>query len=223
MLKRKFLGNLRVSHHKNTADMAPVRIPTPKEVLLPMDQHIGALATPVVKIGDQVLVGQLVAEAVGAVSANVYASVSGKVLKIEDYLLANGKTVAAIRIESDGEMTPVEGLAPLSVTDLDSLLNACQNAGIVGMGGAGFPTSAKLAALKNGNIHTVLINGAECEPYLTSDTRTMLDETELVYEGIKLLQATAPTVKNFVIGIEKNSPSALRLFAILPRMTPPLP
>ena len=210
MFKKKILGNLRISHHKNTADLAPVRIPLPKEILLPVSQHIGAPATPVVKVGDEVRVGQLVAEASGAVSANVYASVSGKVLKIEDYLLANGKTVAAIRIESDGEMTPLEGIVPPTVTDVDSLLDACQHAGIVGMGGAGFPTSAKLAALKNGNIHTVLINGAECEPYLTSDTRTMLDETELVYEGIKLLQATAPTVKNFVIGIEKNKPECIK-------------
>ncbi len=131
MFKKKTLGNLRISHHKNTADMAPVRMPAPKEILLPMDQHIGAPATPVVKAGDAVRVGQLVAEASGAVSAPIYSSVSGKVLKIEDSLSANGRTVPAIRIESDGEMTPVEGSAPVSVTDLDSLLDACRRSGIV--------------------------------------------------------------------------------------------
>ena len=130
MLKRKFLGNLRVSHHKNTADMPPVRINTPKEVLLPMDQHIGALATPVVKVGDQVLVGQLVAEASGAVSAPIYASVSGKVLKIEDLLRANGKTVPAIRIESDGEMTVCPELTAPVVNDLDSLIDAARKSGV---------------------------------------------------------------------------------------------
>ena len=169
MFKRKFLGNLRISHCKNTADMAPVKMTAPAQVLLPMDQHIGAPATPVVKVGDEVRVGQLVAEASGTVSAPVYASVSGKVIKIEEVLSANGKTVQAIRIESDGEMTPFEGLVPPTVTDLDSLLDACKKSGIVGLGGAGFPTAVKLSALKKGTIHTVIINGAECEPLLYTD------------------------------------------------------
>ena len=210
MLKRKFLGNLRITHHKNTADMAPVRITPPKEVLLPMDQHIGALATPVVKVGDEVRVGQLVAEASGKISASIYASVSGKVTKIEDILRANGKTVPAIRIESDGEMTVYENITAPTVTDLDSLLDATRKSGIVGLGGAGFPTAVKLEALKKGNIHTVVFNGAECEPYITSDARTMLDESGFVYEGIKLLQTVAPTVKKFVIGIEKNKPACIQ-------------
>ncbi len=209
MFKKKTLGNLRISHHKNTANLSPVRMSAPKEILLPMDQHIGAPATPVVKAGDEVRVGQLVAEASGAVSSPIYSSVSGKVLKIEDSLSANGKTVAAIRIESDGEMTPVEGITPPTVTDIDSLLDACKRSGIVGMGGAGFPTAIKLAALKSGNIHTVIINGAECEPYITSDARTMIDDAEYVCDGIKLLQAVAPTVKKYVLGIEKNKPECI--------------
>ena len=215
MFKKKTLGNLRISHHKNTADMAPVKMPIPKEILLPMDQHIGALATPVVKAGDEVRVGQLVAAASGAVSAPIYSSVSGKVLKIEDSLSANGRTVQAIRIESDGEMTPAEGLTPPTVTDIDSLLDACSKSGIVGMGGAGFPTSIKLAALKSGNIHTVVINGAECEPYITSDARTMIDDADYVYAGIKLLQSVAPTVKKYVIGVEKNKPECIKILGEL--------
>ena len=210
MFKTKFLGNLRITHHKNTANMSPVRIPLPKEVLLPMDQHIGAPATPVVKVGDEVRVGQLVAEASGTISAPIYASVSGKVLKIEESLSANGKTVQAIRIESDGEMTPVSELTPPTVTDLDSLLDACKKSGIVGLGGAGFPTAAKLAALKSGSIHTIIINGAECEPYITSDARTMLDDAESVYGGIKLLAAAAPSVKKFILAIEKNKPECIK-------------
>lgn len=210
MFKRKFLGNLSISHHKNTADCSPIRMSAPKEVLLPMDQHIGAPATPVVKAGDEVRVGQLVAEASGAVSAPIYASVSGKVIKIEDSLSANGKTVQAIRIESDGEMTLFDGLVPPVVNDLDSLLDACRKSGIVGMGGAGFPTAIKLAALKKGNIHTVIINGAECEPYITSDARTMLDNADYVYEGIKILQTVAPTVKQYILGIETNKPECIK-------------
>jgi electron transport complex protein RnfC len=126
MWKRKFLGNLSISHHKNTAKLSPVKMELPKEVLLPMDQHIGAPAIPVVKAGDEVRVGQLIAEANGAVSAPVYASVSGKGIKIEDTLSANGQTVSAVRIENDGLMTVVEGLTPPTVTDLDSLLEACR-------------------------------------------------------------------------------------------------
>lgn len=209
MWKRKFLGNLSISHRKNTAKLSPVKMELPKEVLLPMDQHIGAPAIPVVKAGDEVRVGQLIAEANGAVSAPVYASVSGKVIKIEDTLSANGQTVSAIRIENDGLMTVVEGLTPPTVTDLDSLLEACRQSGIVGLGGAGFPTSAKLGALKKGGIHTIVINGAECEPYITSDARTMLDDADYVYEGIKIFQKVAPEVKKYVIAIEKNKPECI--------------
>lgn len=209
MFKRKFLGNLRVPHRKNTADMSPLKMPVPTQVLLPMDQHIGSPATPVVKVGDEVRVGQLVAEASSAVSAPIYASVSGKVIKIEDCLSVNGKTVQAIRIESDGEMTPVDGIVPPVVTDIDSLIEACRKSGLVGMGGAGFPTATKLSALKNGNIHTVVINGAECEPYITSDARTMIDDAEYVCEGIRLLQSVAPTVKKYIIGVETNKPECI--------------
>ena len=210
MLKRKFLGNLSISHHKNTANCSPVRMSAPKEVLLPMDQHIGTPAIPVVKVGDEVRVGQLVATASGEVSAPIYASVSGKVIKIEDSLSSNGKTVSAIRIESDGEMTAFEGLTPPSITDLESLLEASRKSGIVGMRGAGFPTAAKLEALKKNSIHTVIINGAECEPYITSDARTMLDETDCVYDGIKLLQKVSPQIKQYIIGIEKNKPECIK-------------
>ena len=210
MFKRKFLGTLHVPHRKNTADMAPVKMTSPAQVLLPLSQHIGAPATPVVKVGDEVRVGQLVAAASGAVSAPVHASVSGKVIKIEDFLTVNGKVVQAIRIESDGQMTPFEGIVPPAVTNVDSLVDAALNSGIVGLGGAGFPTAAKLAALKKGNIHTVIINGAECEPYITSDARTMLDDAEYVCEGIKLLQAVAPTVKQYIIGIEANKPACIQ-------------
>jgi len=210
MFKKKNPGNTRIPHRKNTADLAPVRITPPKEVLLPMDQHIGALDAPIVKVGDTVKIGQLIAESSVPVSSPIYATVSGKVTKIEDCLRSSGRTVPAIRIESDGLMTISEDLTPPTVTDIDALVDAVRKSGIVGMGGAGFPTAIKLAALKKGEIHTIILNGAECEPYITSDARTMLDEANYVYEGIKLFQKVAPSVKKYVIGIETNKPECIK-------------
>lgn len=205
----KFLGKTHIPHNKNTADMSPIRMEPPKEVLIPTIQHIGAPATPIVKVGDEVKVGQLIAEASGYVSSNIHSSVSGKVTKIDSYLRNDGKTIPAIRIESDGLMTPADGLTPPDVTDIASLVEAVKASGIVGLGGAGFPTSVKLDAIKQGKINTVVINGAECEPYITSDTRTMLDRPELVRAGIELLQRVAPAVERYVIGIESNKQSSI--------------
>ena len=205
----KFLGKTHVPHYKNTAHIQPVAMTPPKEVLLPMSQHIGAPATPVVKVGDEVKVGQLIAEPSGYVSSPIYSSASGKVLKIENYLRSDGKTVPAIRIESDGLMTPHENIAPVSVESLDDLINAVRSSGLVGLGGAGFPTSVKLDAIKKGEIKYIVINGAECEPYLTSDTRTMLDDSKYLYEGVSLLDKYIPGESKFIFGIEKNKPECI--------------
>ena len=209
MLGFKFLGNTHVPHHKNTAESAPVKMPTPKEILLPMSQHIGAPATPVVKVGDEVRVGQIVAESTGYVSAPIHSPVSGKVVKMEDYLSSDGKTVPMLRIESDGLMTVAEEVVPPVVEDLDSFIAAVKASGLVGLGGAGFPTAVKFDAIKKGNIQTVVINAAECEPYITSDTRTMLDQPELIREGVALLEKYAPTVEQIIFGIEKNKPACI--------------
>ena len=219
----KFLGNTRVPHSKSTADMQPVKMASPKEVLLPMSQHLGAPAAPVVKVGDEVKVGQLIAEANGFVSSPIYSSVSGKVTKIEPFTTAAGAEVSAVRIESDGLMTVCEDITAPAVTDLDSFLAAVRNSGAVGLGGAGFPSAAKLNAAKNGNIHTVVINGAECEPYLTSDTRTMLDDAKYLYEGIMLLDKYVGTVEKFYFAVEKNKPQCIeelaRVFQDNPKVT----
>ena len=193
--------------------MPPVKMTSPKEVLLPMSQHIGAPATPTVKVGDEVRVGQLIAEASGFVSSPIHASVSGKVVKIEDYLRPDGRTVPAIRIESDGLMTLSENIAPPELSDLDSLISAVRASGLVGLGGAGFPSAVKLDAIKRGGIHTVVINGAECEPYLTSDECTMLNESESIYDGISLLERFIPSLERVIIGIEKNKPSCIEEMA----------
>ena len=205
----KFLGRTHIPHHKNTAGTIPVKMPCPREVLIPMAQHIGAPSTPVVKVGDEVKVGQLIAEASGFVSAPIHSSVSGKVVKLESYLLPDGKEAPAIRIESDGLMTVSESVVPPVVNDLDSLVDAIKASGLVGLGGAGFPTAVKFEAAKKGLIDTVVINAAECEPYITSDTRTILDTPELVCEGVALLEKYIPAVSKIVFGIEKNKPECI--------------
>ena len=209
MPKFNFLGKTRIPHRKGTAALAPVRMPAPKEVCITMDQHIGAPATPIVKVGDEVKVGQLIAEASATISANVYASVSGKVTKIDNVLRENGNTVTAIRIESDGLMTPADGITPPTVTNVSSLVDAAKNCGLVGLGGAGFPTHVKLSALNGDGVNTVIINAAECEPYITVDARTMIDDADYVREGIELISKVAPSVQKYVIGIEANKPECI--------------
>ena len=172
-----------------------------------MSMHIGAPAKPVVNIGDTVKVGTLIAEAGGAVSAPVHASVSGKVAKIVDFLLADGRTVPAIVIESDGEMTPDETIAPPVVDSRESFIEAVKNSGIVGLGGAGFPTHFKLNA-DPAKIEYLIVNGAECEPYVTSDTLTMEnrgDDMATALEAVKKWLG----VKNIVIGVESNKKKAI--------------
>ncbi len=209
MFRFKFLGKTHVPHRKNTASMPAVRMTPPEEVLLPTEQHIGAAATPVVKVGDEVKVGQLIAEASGAFSSPVYSSVSGKVTKIDAYLRSSGKSVPAIRIQSDGLMTPYEDITPPTVTDLDSFIAVVRKSGVVGLGGAGFPTAVKLEATKAGAIHTIILNGAECEPYITCDARTMLDGADSIKYGIELMKEFMPDVKNYYIGIEANKPECI--------------
>lgn len=206
----KFLGNTHIQHHKNTAELKPLKMTPPKEVLIPTSQNIGAPAVPTVKVGDEVKVGQVIAEASGRVSSPIHSSVSGKVTKIEKYTLSGGNDVPAIRIESDGLMTPSESVTPPSVHDAESLVSAVKDSGIVGLGGAGFPTYIKIEALLCGSIDTVVINGAECEPYITSDTRTMLDRIDDVKNGIALLEKYASGIEKFVFGIEKNKPECIK-------------
>ena len=201
------LHGVRVPHRKNTADKPAVRMESPKIVTLPMSMHIGAPARPIVKVGDLVKVGTLIAEAGGAVSAPIHASVSGKVTKISDYLLSDGRTVPAVVIESDGEMAPDESLVPPTVNSRESLIEAIKNAGIVGLGGAGFPTHVKFA-VEPDRIEHLIINGAECEPYITSDTRTMLDRTEDMKRALEAMKRYFG-IKNIVIGIEANKKEAI--------------
>ena len=202
------LGKTKIPHRKHTAAMKAVRMPAPASVLIPMAQHIGAPAVPIVKVGDKVCVGTKIADAGGFVSAPIHSSVSGTVKKLDSFLSSNGRSCMAILIESDGEMTPDPAIAPPTVTNIDELCNAVRESGLVGLGGAGFPTSVKLEAEKKGLIKKIVINGAECEPYITADTRTMIDDADYVVKGVKILEKYI-SADEIVIGIEKNKPEAI--------------
>ncbi len=202
------LNGVIVPHRKNTAALAAVKMTAPKSVTIPMNMHIGAPSVPCVKVGDEVKVGQLIAEAGGFVGAPIHASVSGKVTAIGPMLASNGTYMTAITIESDGEMTVSETCVPPTVNDYDSFIAAVRASGAVGLGGAGFPTSVKLDVKDTSRIQEVVLNGAECEPYITSDTRTMIDDADLIKEGVELLKKYLD-VKKVIIGIEKNKPEAI--------------
>lgn len=200
------IHGIRLPHRKKTAEKEAVRIPTPLSVTLPTVMHIGKPSVPVVKAGDHVDVGTLVARQDGFVSSPVYASVSGKVTGISDILISRGNFVPAITIESDGEMTVSADITPPVVDSKESLIEAVKNSGIVGLGGAGFPTYVKLSTDKE--IEYLIINGAECEPYITSDSCTMLYNTEDMLFAIDTFVKYLG-IKRVVIGIEKSAPAVI--------------
>ncbi len=203
------LKGIRVPHKKHTAASAPQRIPVPKLVTIPMSMHIGRPAKPIVKRGDLVKVGQLIAEADGYISAPVHASVSGKVQKIDEMVTAMGAKVQVVVIESDGMQEISEEVKPPEVSDLTSFVEAVKSSGSVGLGGAGFPTFVKFSFNNDLSVvDAVVINAAECEPYITSDTRTLLDRADDVFAGIELLKKYLH-VPRYVIGIEDNKPDAI--------------
>lgn len=182
-------------------------------MVYPLSQHIGAPAKAVVAKGDRVLKGQLIAEAGGFISAPVYSSVSGTVKAIEQRLVVNGNMVDCIVIENDmlgetvdgfGDEREIEGLSANDIVDI------VKNAGIVGLGGAGFPTGVKISPKNADEIDTLIINAAECEPYLTSDYRLILEKSDEIIKGIKAVLKALPNAKA-VIGIENNKPDAIKL------------
>lgn len=183
------------------------------DMVYPLSQHIGAPAKPIVKKGDRVLAGQLIAEAGGFVSANIHASVSGTVKVIEPRLTSSGSKVNSIVIENDNEYESVEFVPndkPLDALTKEEILDAVKNAGIVGMGGAGFPTHVKLSPKNPDAIDYIIVNASECEPYLTSDYRRIMDEADKVIEGLRIVLCLFPGAKG-IIAIEDNKPKAIRL------------
>lgn len=200
------LHGVKVPHRKNTANCAAVRITAPKTVTLLTAMHIGKPAAPVVKVGDHVDVGTLVARQDGFISSPVYSSVSGKVTKIADVLTSAGRHVPAIVIESDGENTVAPEIAPPTVDSKEEFIEAVKQSGLVGLGGAGFPTYVKFMTDKK--IDYLVINGTECEPYITSDTRTMVDDAAEIENAINIIDKYFD-IPNYVIGIEDNKKEAI--------------
>ncbi len=180
------------------------------DVAISMSQHIGAPAKPVVNVGDYVLTGQLIGEASGFISANVHSSVSGKVKAIEPRMLVNGSKATCIIIENDGKFDEVEFEKPKSLEELskEEIVELVKKAGIVGMGGAGFPTNVKLSPKEPDKIDYVIVNGAECEPYLTSDYRRLIEEPEVVVGGLKVMLKLFDNAKG-IIAVEDNKLDAI--------------
>ena len=196
--------------------------PTSGEMVYPLSQHIGAPAKAIVKVGDEVLVGQKIAEAGGFISAVVVSSVSGKVKKIEPRVTAGGAKSISIVIENDGLYTAVEGLGEdRDATKLSKqeIRDIVREAGIVGLGGAGFPTNVKLTPKDESKIDYIIVNGAECEPYLTCDYRMMIEEPERLIGGIKVMLQLFENAKA-VIGVENNKPKAIEKLRALVKDEP---
>ncbi len=202
------LHGIKIPHLKNTADTVPIHIPVPKTVTIPMSMHIGKPAEILVKRGDNVKVGQLIGKADGNISAHIHSSVSGTVQKIDQMIASNGAKITCAVIDTDGKQELSETIKPPPVNDFDSFISAVKESGAVGLGGAGFPSFAKLNVNDLSKIQAVVINAAECEPYITSDTRTMLDKTQYISKGISAIKKYM-NVKKFIIGIETNKPAAI--------------
>lgn len=207
-----FRGGVHPKGHKDLSSEAPLRPFNPGgEMVFPLSQHIGKPAKAVVKKNDPVLAGQVIGEADGFVSANVICSCSGKVAAVEKRRTISGQLLECVVVENDGQFTPAadyETRRDLSnLTDRD-ILDAVKAAGIVGLGGAGFPTHVKLAPKNPDAIRYVIANGAECEPYLTCNDQLMRTKAAEIVEGLELILRLFPNAEG-VIGIEKNKPQAI--------------
>ncbi len=208
-----FKRGIHPSHSKDFTEKKPIKIYTPQgDLVFPMQQHIGAPCKPLVKKGDNVLLGQKIGEPQGFVSSPIHSSVSGTVKAIQDVLHPNGSKVQAIIIENDGQYTEIDtmiGRDDYKQLSKEEILEIIKEAGIVGMGGATFPTFIKLSPPPDKKIDYIMVNGAECEPYLTSDHRIMLEETERVVKGLQIILHMFPEAKG-VIGIEDNKKDAIK-------------
>ena len=207
-----YYGGVHPSERKEfTEHLALKRFPEPEEVVIPLSMHAGAPANPVVQVGDTVKVGQKIGEAAGFISAPVHSSVSGTVVAIEDHGHATRGTCLSVVIKSDGKDTLDESVKPnKSLEELtpDEIVEIVKEAGIVGMGGAGFPTSVKLKPAKP--VDTILLNGCECEPLLTADHRVLLEYADDVIYGLKAIIKAVGAEKGVIV-IEDNKPDAIEL------------
>ncbi len=215
MLKTFKIGGVHPKGEKLTAGIAIQELPLPKMVILPIAQHFGAPASLLLEVGDRVKRGMVIAKMDGNVSSNIHSSVSGKVIAIDEMLDATGFKTKSVVIETEGDQW--EDSIQLNQTAIDfakispaEILQRIKDAGIVGMGGATFPTHVKLEVPAGMKVDTLVINGIECEPYLTADHRLMLEKSEEILIGTRLLMKVL-NVSRAIIGIEINKPDAVRL------------
>ncbi|WP_124099972.1 electron transport complex subunit RsxC [Ruminococcus sp. Marseille-P6503] len=206
------LNGIILPHRKGTENAETVAVPCPETVKIAMSQHMGAPCLPLVKTGDKVEVGQKLGDCETYMSCPVHSSVSGTVTAVSDMLLANGKSCKAVEIACDGLQTISKEVTPPEVTDKASLVKAVRESGCCGLGGAGFPTHVKLDYDESKTkIDSLIINAAECEPYITSDYREMIENADGVINGIKKIKKLLG-IESVYIGIESNKPKAIALF-----------
>ena len=209
------IGGIHPAENKLSATSAIETLGLPKQAVFPLSQHIGAPAVPCVAKGDVVKVGTKIADAGGFVSAAIFSSVSGKVAKIDSVIDASGYRKPAIFIDVDGDeweesIDRSETLVKECTFTPEEIVEKIKNAGVVGMGGACFPTHVKLCPPPGSKAECVIINAVECEPYLTADHRLMLEKPEEILVGVSLLMKAAKVEKGY-IGIENNKPDAIQL------------
>ena len=207
----KHLHSIDAGHYKNTASSETEVMPIPDIVKISMSQNIGAPCKPLVKKGDVVKFGQKIGDTDAFVSVPVHASVSGTVKAIETQRNAMGGMDTLVVIESDKKQELAEDIKPPEITDMDSFIKAVRESGLVGLGGASFPTHIKFNPKNKDEVKTFIINGAECEPFITSDHRTMLEDAQNVIDGALVIMKYLETEMGY-IGIEDNKPDAIALF-----------
>ena len=205
-------GGAAVPHRKNTSEMESVVMPPPAKVVIAMSQHIGAPCTPSVKPGDTVAVGQVSGDSDKFVSAPIHASVSGTVSAITTILLPSGLKSQAVVIDSDGEQRPYEGLKPPKADTKEEFIQAVRESGLVGLGGAGFPAHIKLNPPPGVNVDTLIVNGAECEPYITADYRECMENSWDILAGVYAVSELLGVDQTY-IAIEDNKPDAIRVLS----------
>lgn len=206
--QRKHLQSVHVEHHKNTSGCATEIMPIPDFVYISMSQHIGAPCKPLVAKGDQVKVGQPIGDTDAFVSAPIHSSVSGTVKSIDGIRSGNGGEETVIVIETDKKQELWEEIQVPEVTNREEFVKAIRGSGLVGLGGAAFPTHIKYNPKNIDEVHTLIINGAECEPFITSDHRLMLEDTEDIIDGMLLVMKYLELSEGF-IGVEDNKPDAI--------------
>lgn len=207
--RRHTRGGVHVPHRKNTAECETVVMPPPQQVILAMSQHLGAPCVPAVKVGDKVAVGQIVGDSEQPVSAPVHASVSGTVSAITTLQLPGGRSTQAVVVDADGEQRVHESVRPPQVASREDLLRAVRTSGLVGLGGAGFPTHIKLNPKNLDQVDTLLVNAAECEPYITADYRECMENSWDIVSGVQTLMELLD-IRRVIIAIERNKPAAIR-------------